>query len=132
MARRDLHNSILLANALTLTAIANGENAVGEIIDRQGFDSLEFVLVVNAFTDGTVTPLIEHGDESNLSDAVAVPDAQLLGTEAAAALGAVGISNIGYAGNKRYVRLTADTSATATLSVEALAIKSALHVEGST
>lgn len=128
--KRDLHNCLALAVALANTAIADGEDAVGNIIDRQGSDALEFVLSMTARTDGTVTPLIEHGDAADLSDAAAVPDTELLGTEAAAALSAVGLSKVGYVGNKRYVRLTAVTAAGTTASIHAIAVKGALHQEG--
>lgn len=130
MNRRDMHNSIGVAVALATTAIANGENAVGEIIDMQDAGSLEFILQVGVYTDGSVTPLIEHGDNAALADAAAVDNAELLGTEAAAALSAAGVSKIGYAGTKRYVRLTADTAAGSTLTVGAIAVKGALKQEG--
>lgn len=130
MNRKDLHNSLTTMVAMAITAIANGENVVGAIIDRQGFDSLEFALQVGLFTDGGVTPLVEHGSDPALADAVAVPDSDLLGTEAAAALTAVGVSKVGYVGNKRYVRLTAVATALSTLTVAAQALLTAKNVEG--
>ena len=128
MNRRDLHTHLLLGIALASTAIADGEDAVGNIIDRAGSDALELQLHVTAFTDGSATPLIEHGDDAALADAVAVPAEQLLGT--AAAMTAVGIQSLGYIGNKRYVRVTAVTAAASTLSVYGSYIKGALHREG--
>ena len=32
-------------------------------IDRQGSDGLEFIFQVGAYTDGSVTPLIEESDD---------------------------------------------------------------------
>lgn len=128
MNRRDLHTHILLGVALASTAIADGEDAVGNIIDRFGSDALELQLHVTARTDGTVTPLIEHGDDAALADAATVPAEEILGT--AAAMSAVGIQSLGYIGNKRYVRVTAQTAAGATLTVYGSYIKGALHLEG--
>jgi hypothetical protein len=132
MNRRDIHNSIAVLIACNTTAIANGEDVVGAIIDRQDSGALEFIVQSGAYTDGSATPLIEHGDDAALADAAAVDDAELLGTEAAAALSAANqISKVGYVGNKRYVRLTFKPAAASTLTVSAVAVKGALSLEGS-
>ncbi len=110
MGQRDLHNSIEQRNALDVQTIASDTTTVGDIIDMQGYESLEFLTIMGTLTDGDYLPLIEHGDDSGLSDAAAVPDAQLLGTEAGAAFTADTddnkVSKIGYIGGKRYVRLS--------------------------
>lgn len=132
MKSTDLHNQISISTGIALTAVANGEDVVGSIIDMQGSSALEYVYQVGAYTDGDVTPLIEDGDDPALADAAAVADEFLLGTEAGAALTAAGVSKIGYIGNKRYVRATATTAAGSTLSVGAVAIKYGLRIRGST
>ena len=73
------------------------------------------------YTDGSVTPLIEESDDNVTYTAVA--DADLTNTEASAALTAAGVSSIGYVGFKRYVRATAVTAASSTLSVGASYVK---------
>jgi hypothetical protein len=84
---------------------------VSAIIDRQGFESLTFLLNSGTLSDADVTTvvLVEDGDDSGLSDNAAVADAELSGTELLAAF-AFGddskCKKIGYLGNKRYVRLT--------------------------
>ncbi len=128
MKQTDLHNQISVGVGIALTAVADGADVVGEIIDMQGCNALEFVFQVGAYTDGDVTPLIEESDNSNMSSSNAVADTDLLGTEAAAALSAAGVSNIGYIGNKRYVRATAVTAAGSTLSVGCTAIKYGLRI----
>ena len=128
MKTTDLHNQISVGVGIALTAVADGADVVGEIIDMQGCNALEFVFQVGAYTDGDVTPLIEESDNSNMSSSNAVDDADLLGTEAAAALSAAGVSNVGYIGNKRYVRATAVTAAGSTLSVGCTAIKYGLRI----
>jgi hypothetical protein len=125
---KDLHNQIGVGVAIALTAVANGEDVVGAVIDRQGSDGLEIIFQVGEYTDGSVTPLIEESD--NNSDYTAVADADLTNTEASAALSAAGVSSIGYVGFKRYVRATAVTAAASTLSVGASFVKFGLRLQG--
>ena len=125
---QDLHNLVSIGAAIALTAVANGEDVTGEVIDRQGSDGLEIILQVGAYTDGSVTPLVEESD--NDSDYTAVADADLTNTEASAALSAAGVSKIGYVGSKRYVKATAVTAAESTLSVGASFVKFGLRLQG--
>ncbi len=125
---KDLHNQISISVAIALTAVSDGEDVAGTAIDRQGSDGLEFIFQVGAYTDGSVTPLIEESD--NNSDYTAVADANLTNTEASAALSAAGVSSIGYVGFKRYVRATAVTAAASTLSVGASFVKFGLRLQG--
>lgn len=82
-------------------ATVSGSPAAGVIIDGQGFDSLTWVIILNAAGQPVYT--VEHGDASNLSDATAV-DASLLKTDSYGAGSTV--HKVAYLGNKRYVRLT--------------------------
>lgn len=125
---KDLHNQVSVGVAIALTAVANGEDVAGVAIDRQGSEGLEIIFQVGAYTDGSVTPLIEDSDDNVTYAAVA--DANLTNTEASAALSAAGVSSIGYVGFKRYVRATAVTAAASTLSVGATAIKYGLRLRG--
>ncbi len=124
---KDLHNNIKTEVALDIGAISSDTTTVGNIIDLQGFEAVEFVLFSGTLTDGAYTALIEDGDESNLSDAAAVVDAELLGIEAAASFMASednAVKKVGYIGSKRYVRLSivsASTSSGGTMS--AIAVK---------
>ena len=125
---KDLHNQIGVGVAIDLTAVADGEDVVGEVIDCQGSEGLELIFQVGEYTDGSVTPLIEDSDDNVTYAAVA--DANLTNTEASAALSAAGVSNIGYVGFKRYVRATAVTAAGSTLSVGASFVKFGLRLQG--
>jgi len=125
---KDLHSQIVVGTAIALTAVANGEDVVGAVIDRQGSEGLELIFQVGAYTDGSVTPLIEESD--NNSDYTAVADADLTNTEASAALTAEGVSSIGYVGWKRYVKASAVTAAGSTLSVGATYVKFGLRLQG--
>ena len=125
---KDLHNQVSVGVAIALTAVADGEDVVGAVIDRQGSEGLEIIFQVGAYTDGSVTPLIEESD--NNSDYTAVAGANLTNAEASAALSAAGVSSIGYVGFKRYVRATAVTAAGSTLSVGASFVKFSLRLQG--
>lgn len=84
---------------------------VGQIIDRKGFDAVTYLILTGtlADADATFTVLLEEGDAANLSDAVAVADADLIGTEALAGFTFADDNKarkLGYKGAKRYTRLT--------------------------
>ena len=108
--RHDLFHAIKPQVALNFGTISSDTTTAGNIIDTQGFESVMFGIITGTVTDGDYTILIQDGDESDLSDAAAVADASLLGTEAGASFTADTddnkISKIGYIGKKRYVRMS--------------------------
>jgi hypothetical protein len=118
MAKKDLKNSILEKVALNIQAISSDTTTDGAAIDTKGYQSVTFVLQSATLTDGTYTPVIEESDTGAFSgEENAVADADLLGTEAAAAFAATDdneVRRIGYVGNKRYVRLTLVSASTST------------------
>ena len=106
--RKDLHNNTVGSVALA-AAISSNTTTAGNIIDTRGFEAIEFYIASGTLTDGAYAVLVEDGDESNLSDAAAVADDQLLGTEANASFTDTDdntVKRIGYVGGKRYVRLS--------------------------
>lgn len=114
---RDLHSNIHPVQLIAPVAARTDNTAiVSDIIDLQGYDGCAFVLNIGANTDtnATFAVLVEDGDESNLSDNAAVADTNLNGTEALAGFTAADDDNscrkIGYAGGKRYVRVTVTPS----------------------
>lgn len=109
---RDLYNNVEVRRALSPAAAVTDNTAqVSEIIDMRGFQSLAFCVLTGALADldATFAVLIEHGDQSDLSDAAAVPDTELNGTEALIGFDFADddqARKIGYIGSKRYVRMT--------------------------
>lgn len=129
MAAGDLHNNIKVTPAINpaspgATGTITGDN----IIDRANFPNLEFVIEAGAQTTTgiTVTPVVMEG--STTGSLTSVADADLLGTESAAALsgtaGADSVSKIGYAGSNRYVRLDLIVGGAATGTYSAVAVQS--------
>lgn len=110
--RCDFHNDIKWTNAEPPVAAQTDNTAiVSAILDTAEFGVNEYLGLLGSLADVDVsfTVLMEHGDVSNLSDAAAVPDAQLLGTEAGATFLFSDDNKafkIGYRGSKRYIRLT--------------------------
>lgn len=125
---RDLHNNIKTEVARNIGAISSNTTTAGNIIDLQGYHSVEFIILSGTITDGTFTPLLQEGDAANLSDAAAVADSDLLGTEAAATFISTDdntVKKLGYIGGKRYVRLSiVTTGVTSGGTISAIAVKS--------
>lgn len=102
---------------LALAPISESGNTalVSSIVNTQGYDACTFYIASGVLGDAaaTFTTLLEHGDDSGLSDAAAVDDVDMLpsgtGQEAAASFTEANdgvIRRLGYIGNKQYVRLT--------------------------
>jgi hypothetical protein len=111
MASKDLHNNIDIKRAISPVSVADNTAQVSQILDTRGYESIELVIATGSIADAdaTFTVLIEDGDSATLTDAAAVSDTFLLGTEALAGF-AFDDDNecrkIGYVGGKRYVRAT--------------------------
>ena len=113
---RDFLNNLHPIRAISPVSVADNTAEVGEIIDRQGFDGLTFVIATGSLADvdAVFAVLVEEGNDSGLSDAADVADADLLGTEALAGFtfgDDDSTRKIGYIGAKRYVRITITPSA---------------------
>ncbi len=109
---RDLYNNIEVRRGFSpAAAVADNTAYVSQIIDMRGFKSLVWLILlgVNTDADMTTTFLMEHGDDSGLSDAAAVPDSQMDPTEVIASFDFAdddSARKFGYVGEKRFVRLT--------------------------
>jgi hypothetical protein len=107
---RDLVTSIHPLRAISPQSVTDNTVLTSQIVDRQGYDSLTFVVATGALADADATfaVSVEHGDQSNLSDATAAAAADLIGTAAEASFAFADddeTRKIGYQGSKRYVRL---------------------------
>lgn len=115
---RDLHNNIDVRRVISPVSVADNTAQVGQIIDRQGYRSLEYIIATGSIADADATfaVLLEESDDSGMSGATAVADADLIGTEALAAFQFDDDNEtrkLGYKGHKRYTRLTITPSANA-------------------
>lgn len=108
---KDMHSNITVRRAISPVSVADTTAQVSQIIDMQGYNSLEFVIAVGSIADAdaTFTVLVEDGSASDLTGGAAVADTFLRGTEALASFQFDDdneVRKIGYVGNQRYVRLT--------------------------
>lgn len=109
---QSLYQNIQTRRALSpVAAVVDNTAFVSQIIDMQSYASMMFVLLIGAIADldATFTVLLEEGDNSALSDAAAVADSDMVGTEATATFlfsGDDTTEKLEYVGAKRYVRLT--------------------------
>lgn len=107
----DLHNTIDVKRVLSPVSVSDTTAQVGQIIDRAGFAAAEFIILTGSLADAdaTFTVLLEEGAAANMSDATAVADADLIGTEVLAGFQFDDDNEcrkLGYKGLKRYLRLT--------------------------
>ncbi len=123
----DLHNNIKVVHAITPDAVgttgaANGK--LSSVIDRQGFESVEFAFSsgASAFVADTITPIVYESDTATSAGFAAAADADLVGAETALTLTAAKSGKVGYKGNKRYVGLRLYGLGTATAIVSAVAL----------
>src|SRR6478609_1248090 len=124
---RDMHNNITVLHAISpqtvsTTGAANGR--LSGVLDRRGFDTVEFVYSsgASASVADTITPIVYESDTATVAGFTAVADADLLGTEAALTLTAAKSGRVGYQGNKRYVGIRLYGVGTATAIVSSVAL----------
>ena len=108
---RDGHNNVDIKRVISPVSVADNTAQVGQIIDLQGFDTLEYVIATGSIADvdATFTVLLEESDDSGMAGATAVDDKHLIGTEALAGFQFDDDNEcrkLGYIGHKRYTRLT--------------------------
>jgi hypothetical protein len=108
---KDLMSKIDVKRVISPVSVADTTAQVGQIIDRQGFDNLTYVIATGSIADAdaTFTVLLEEGAAANLSDAAAVADVDLIGTELLAGFQFDDDNEcrkLGYKGAKRYTRMT--------------------------
>lgn len=111
MSLRDLTNNIDLKRAISPVSVADNTAQVSQILDTRDYGAVMLAIAIGSFADAdaTTTVLIEDGDAANLSDAAAVADAYLNGTEVLSAFQFDDDNEcrkIGYTGPKRYIRAT--------------------------
>ena len=113
----DAANNMLVKRVISPVSVSDNTAQVGQIIDRQSFDMLTYLINIGsvADADATFTALLEESDASDMTGAAAVADADMIsqtpGTapEAAASFQFDSdnqVRKLGYIGNCRYTRLT--------------------------
>lgn len=120
--QRELHHNIRVSAGLAPVLLNSDTTTAGEVVDRQGFESVEFVLQAGVLTDGSYTLALAEADSIDESgDLVSenvVAAADLLGDLPVVQNDGDGVDDsglakkVGYRGGKRYLRadvVSADT-----------------------
>ena len=132
---KDLTNAITPKRAISPVSVADNTALVGEIIDKKGYESVTYIVCTGSIadSDATFAVRLEDGNDSALSDAAAVADADLLGTEVLAAFKFDDDNKcrkLGYIGAKRYTRLTITPAGNASAAlISAVAILGNAHIQ---
>jgi hypothetical protein len=125
---QDLFNNIKVARMISPISPAATGTINSSVVDTAGFNSCTVVIASGAQGAGVtgVTPVLQESATTTTGDFTDVADADLIGTEAAAALAAAAGANkqakLGYVGAKRYVRLRLAVTGSATGVYSAVAI----------
>ncbi len=112
---RDLHDNITLRTAIPPVSISTNVGTFSTIVDRQGYESLEFLILSGLITSGTAVFAVAmlHGESPTLADGAAVDPTQILGTIAGASFTFANPSSqfrLGYVGGKRFVQISITTT----------------------
>lgn len=108
----DSNSTIKALRSSSPAAILAGNGTLtGEIIDRLGFAGLEWLILLGALTDSTLTCTVYESDASDMTGETAVADKDLIGQTNAFVIAGADADNdnrvirVGYKGSKRYCRL---------------------------
>lgn len=118
MPTRDNFSTQKVLRALVSTDIGSNTTTNGDILDTADYDmGVFFAFDITAYTDGSFAISYEEGDESNLSDATAVPVEKVIGD--AVILTAVTTATGDHTGNgvfstKQFVRAVVTTTGVTT------------------
>lgn len=141
MATQDLLQETEEVLAFNVQSIASDTTTNGNNVDMQFYQSVMFTFFTGSYTDGDYEPQLQEADDDGTGSPGTwsdVADADLLptgtGQEAARSLGAANaIDQIGYRGNKRWLRLNIVSTGTTTgATVGAVAVKGHPHDSSNT
>jgi hypothetical protein len=107
--KEKLYHDALPYLSINPASIGAGAKTGDAIIDTQGYEEALVIVASGALTVDMPFQLM-HGDESDLSDAAAVPDADLVGSEPTLLEATDNeIASFSYVGTKRYLRVDTTT-----------------------
>lgn len=128
----DLNSEINVVRAISPAAVITGNaTTVSQIIDKAGYESIDYLFADGVHTDGTQTVTIFESDDPAMAGETAVVANDLLGLAAGA--NTLAFSNtdansckkVGYKGIRRYTRAKAvQTGATSGNFLSAVAVRS--------
>ncbi len=122
MASMDMHNTTSEELGLATTTIGTNTTTNGasvDLNDTNGFEGLEFYVLVAAFTDGDYALTIDESDDDSIFTPTST--ANMIGEST---ISAAGTARIGYVGKKQFARLVVTSTNVSTgADVTAIAVK---------
>lgn len=107
--KEKLYHDALPKYSIYPASIGAGAKTGDVIVDTQGYEEALIIVGSGAITVDMPFQLM-HGDVANLSDAAAVPDAELVGSEPTLLEATDNeIASFSYIGSKRYLRIDTTT-----------------------
>jgi hypothetical protein len=119
---------MLVKRVISPVSVSDTTAQVGQIIDRQGFDRLTYLISIGsvADADATFAALLEESDASDMTGATAVDDTDMISQTSGIAPETAAsfqfdsdnqVRKLGYIGNRRYTRLTITPASNASAAV---------------
>ena len=109
----DLHNNITGLAVLASAVIASDTTTASTVVDTAGFESADWHLAVETYTDGSYAFLVEESDVANFAGQQTVVDPDLVLTSVEA-ITATGLYRVGSVGKARYQRVSIVSTGTTT------------------
>lgn len=129
MPNRDLKSNISVA-ACIVPAVYSATKDDSTIVDLQGCDSATVIINTGAIVGaGDFTPKLVHGDAADLTGGADVAAADLIGAFPTI-LEASTVYNVGYRGNKRYVRVVLTKNGGTSIAAGAMVVRGDLALKG--
>lgn len=92
----------------TLVPATRTANSTGTGVDLAGYHAAAIYVVAGTITDGTHTPVVQESDDNSIFADVAAEDLQ----GSLVDITSDSVQEIGYIGNKRYIRVNVAASGT--------------------
>lgn len=121
MAVRDLVHNLFVTPTVHPSSRVNGTSN-GVAVDLRGFDSAVIMVAFGSWTDGTHTPSIQHSVDGVTYNTCAASDLDGTLTAVNSSAGANKAQQIGYIGNRRYIRAVMTVTGATTGAVSQAAV----------
>lgn len=110
MTQRDIRSSLATAHSLSPATYTSDTD--GDGVDLRGYDSAMVVVHTGSYTDGTHTFEVQESDDNSTFSAVSDDDLQGDEPVVDASGDADSTFEVGYIGNKRYIRVSVTAGST--------------------
>jgi hypothetical protein len=105
LSQKDMHHNLKIGVGIESQLIDSDDDFDGEILDVQGFESLEVAFQTGELADGDFDCLLFESDDDGMAGATEVDAADLIGSAPSFDDSESNtVKSVGYKGSKRFVR----------------------------